>query len=199
MSGDATMKDKILEICDNNNGYITNKIAKDNNIPSIYLSRMVKNNLLKRVAAGIYLKKECIEDEFYIYYLSYSNIVFYRETALYLNGLSNNLLSDYFAILPYECSIPVNANIKIKRTRKETFDIGVTLVDTPYGNKCKCYDKERCICDLFIYDDFEYEEKAYAINTYKEKYFNKDKLYSYAKKLGVFKEVFNVFEVIVWN
>ena len=193
------MKEKILEICNNNNGYITNKIARDNGIPTVYLSRMVKSNLLKRVAVGIYLKKDYIEDEFYILYLAYPNIVFYRETALYLNGLSNNFLSEYHVVLPYECSIPDNVNLKIKRTRKETFDVGVTLIDTPYGNKCKCYDKERCICDLFIYNDFEYEEKAYAINIYKEKYLNKDKLYSYAKKLGIFKEVFNVFEVIIWN
>ena len=193
------MKDRILEICNKNNGYITTKMANDNDILSIYLSRMVKSNLLKRVGVGIYMKKECIEDEFYIYYLSYPNIIFYRETALYLNGLSNNMLSNYYVVLPYKCNIPENANLKIKRTRKDTINIGVTLVDTPYGNKCKCYDKERCICDLFIYDDYELEEKAYAINTYKEKYLNKDKLYSYAKKLGVFNEVFNVFEVIAWN
>ena len=193
------MKDKILEICKENNGYITSKIAKESGIPSIYLSRMVKGNFLKRVANGIYLEKECVEDEFYIYYLSYPNIIFYRETALYLNGLSNNMLPDYYVILPYKCSIPENTDLKIRRTRKETVTVGVTLIETPYGNKCKCYDRERCICDLFIYDDFDYEEKAYAINIYKEKYLNKDKLYSYAKKLGVFKEVFNLFEVIVWN
>ena len=193
------MKENILRICHGNNGYITNKMAMDNNIPSIYLSRMVKNNLLTRVAHGVYLEHEYLEDEFYIYYLLYPNIIFYRETALYLNGLSNNLLSDYYAVLPYECSVPKNTNLKIKRTRKETIDVGVVLIETPYGNKCKCYDKERCICDLFIYDDFEYEEKAYAIKMYKEKYLNKEKLYSYAKKLGVFKEVFNFFEVIVWN
>ena len=193
------MKDKILEICKENNGYITGKMAKDKGIPSTYLSRMAKEESLKRVAPGIYLNEEVIEDEFYIYYLSYPNIIFYRETALYLNGLSNNMLSDYYAILPYECNVPKNTNLKIKRTRKDTIDVGVTIIDTPYGNKCKCYDKERCICDLFIYDDFEYEEKAYAINTYKEKYLNKEKLYSYAKKLGVYKEVFNVFEVIAWT
>jgi len=199
VSGDGTMTDKIIEICDNNNGYITSKQTRENKIPSIYLSRMVKNGLLKRVGTGIYLKKGQLEDEFYIYYLMYPSLIFYRETALYLNGLSNNMISNYYAILPYESSVPQNTILKIYRTRKETIDIGTTLIETPYGNKCKCYDKERCICDLFIYDDFDYEEKAFAINLYKEKYLNKEKLYSYAKKLGVFKEVFNVFEVIIWN
>ena len=58
------MKDKILEICKENNGYITGKMAKDKGIPSTYLSRMAKDESLKRVAPGIYLNEEVIEDEF---------------------------------------------------------------------------------------------------------------------------------------
>ena len=38
-----------------------------------------------------------------------------------------------------------------------------------------------------------------ALRPIVKKYLNKEKLYSYAKKLGVYKEVFNVFEVIAWN
>ena len=190
---------RIKDICKKNNGYITNSIAKENGIPSIYLTRMVKSNKLNRVAKGVYLENGYIEDEFYIYCLKYPNIVFYRETALYLNGLSNYMLENYYVCLPYKCDVPKNTNLKIRRTRKETINVGISLVETPYGNKCKCYDRERCICDLFIYDDFSYEQKAYAINEYVNKYLNKEKLYSYARVLGVFDEVFSVFEVIVWN
>ncbi len=192
------MKNEIIKICKKNNGYITNKDAKNNNIPTIYLSRMIKSNELKRVAKGIYLLNGFIEDEFYILYLLYPNIIFDKDTALYLNKLTNNMLHNYSVVLPYNCNVPINSMLKIKRSRKTNINLGKELIETPYGNKCMCYDKERCICDLFLNDDFDYEDKAYAINEYKNNYLNKDKLYSYAKQLGIFQEVFNLFEVIAW-
>ena len=64
----------------------------------------------------------------------------------------------------------------------------------------KCYDKERCICSLFENPNyFDYEDRIYAINKYKDEFFDIKKLYSYAEELNIYDEVSKVFEVLKWN
>ncbi|MFA6843176.1 MAG: type IV toxin-antitoxin system AbiEi family antitoxin domain-containing protein [Bacilli bacterium] len=195
------MKKKILEIAKQNNGYVTRKKLTENNIPTINLTRLVKEGQLIRVYKGIYLLKGYIEDMFYIYNEVYSKIVYTRETALYLNGMSNRQFTYYSAALPFNTTTPKIKNFKFFKTRKETFNLGIEQVRTSYGNLVRCYDKERCICDLFIYDDYDYdyEDRVYAINEYINNYLDLEKLYRYARRLNIYSKVKSVFEVIGWN
>lgn len=194
------MKDKIIDIAKNNNGYITGKIMKEHNIPSIYIYRLAKAGVFEKVDKGIFVLKDFIQDSFYNIQLLYPNLIFCEETALYLNGLSNAQFSGYYGTIPYENSIPKYDNLKVIRSRKVTVGIGVEEVVTPYGNSVKCYDKERMICDLFINPaHYDYEDRVYAINKYNSDYLNIDKLYNCARQLKVYDEVRNVFEVIRWN
>lgn len=192
-------KETILKIANMNNGYLYSNIIKEHRIPTIYITRLVREGKLTKLHRGIYITDNAVEDIFFINSILYSNLVYSGDTALYLNNLSNRDYEQYEASIAYGKSLPRIENFIIKQSRKSTFYLGITEVETPFGNKVKCYDKERCICDLFIREDFDYEDKVYAINEYKRNYLNLKKLYDYAKQLDVYYEIKNVFEVIGWN
>ena len=195
------MKEKeIINIANENNGYLYSDIMKKNGIESTYVSRLVKKGLLTKVASGIYITSMGIEDIFFINSVRFSRIIYSGDTAVFLNGLSNKQFPDYEAMVPYGTNIPVVDGFVIRQSRKKDFNFGVTEVETPFGNKVKCYDKERCICDLFIRPDhYDYEDRIYAINEYKRYYLNYAKLYSYAKHLKVYDNVKIVFDSIKWD
>ncbi len=179
-------KNNIIEIANKNNGYLYKDIIKEYGIDTIYITRLVKDKKLTKVSRGIYITNEGVNDFMYIMHLKYSNLVFSGETALFINNLSNRREPNYEATVPYGTKIQKSDSLSIIHTRKDTFELGVELIDTAFGNKVKCYNKERCICDLFDRpNNYTIEDKAYAIYTYKKKYLNIDKLYDYALKLNV--------------
>ena len=64
MKGTFFMLEKIKKL--NKKGYIFTKVLKENNIPTVYLTRLCKKGLIKKVASGVYILSDYIEDEFYI-------------------------------------------------------------------------------------------------------------------------------------
>ena len=190
----------IIKLANEHNGYLYGAIIKEHRIPRTYVCRLHKQGKLHRVASGIYITENGVEDVFFIQRLRFGNLVFSGDTALFLNGLSNRQSPDYEASFPYGTSLPKIEGFRIRQSRKASFALGVTEVETPFGNFVKAYDRERCICDLFLRpDEYDAEERAFAIGEYKLRFLNLDKLYAYAKQLGVFEKVKNVFEVVVWN
>lgn len=190
-------KNNIIEIANKNNGYLYKDLIKEYGIDTIYITRLVKENKLTKVSRGIYITDQGVSDFMYIMHLKYSNLIFSGETALYLNGLSKKREPNYEAFVPYGTNIQKIDSLSIKYTRKDTFDLGAELIDTAFRNKVKCYNRERCICDLFVRSNiYTIEDKAYAITTYKKKYLNLEKLYEYATELGVLDLVKKEFENI---
>lgn len=187
--------EEILELCKKNNGYVTNKNLKDNEIPTVYLSRLCNSGDIKKVGRGVYLLKDDVEDDYFIFSLLYPNLIFHKYTALYLNGLINDEPEILNAVIDYNKAVPKTDDVNIMRSRKSTINIGDSVVVTPSGNECRCYDMERCICDLFIYDDIKSEIKREAIQNYRKKHLNKEKLYDYGKKLGIYDKLSLVFDL----
>lgn len=190
---------EIIKIANENNGYMYSELIKKYNIATAYLTQLVKEGLLSRVARGIYITSQGVEDQLFIYSLTYHKMIYTGETALFLNNLSNKQIINYEATMPYGTNIPKINGVKIRQSRRKTLLLGVTEVQTSFGNYVKTYDKERCICDLFKRNDYDYESVIYAINEYKDNYLNIKKLYEYARELKVYEKVRNVFEVIGWN
>ena len=190
----------IIEIANLNNGYIYKELMKKYDIDYTYVSRLAKKGFLKKIYSGIYVTSNCVEDIFFINSIRFSRIVYSGDTAIFLNGLSNKQFPEYEAMVPYGTNIPKIDNFSIKQSRKQLFYLGITEIETPFGNKVKCYDKERCICDLFIRPEhYDFEDRIYAINEYKTYYLDFDKLYDYAKQLGIIDIIKSVFEVVGWN
>ena len=190
----------IIKLADENNGYLYGTLIKKNHIPRTYISRLFEKGVLHRVASGIYISDRGIEDGFYTQHLRFSNLVYSGDTALFLNGLSNRQSPDYEASFPYGTTAPKIEGFRVRQSRKATFELGIAEIETPFGNLVKAYDKERCICDLFLRpDEYDVEERAFAINEYRARFLNLEKLYAYAKQLNVYREVKNVFEVLAWK
>lgn len=193
-------ENEILEIAQKNNGYLYKDLVKKNNIAYTTISKMAKKGLLTKVASGIYITSSGVEDEFFINSIRFSNLVYSGETAIFLNGLSNKQFPELEAVVPYGTTVPKIEGYKVRQSRRKNVGLGVSFVETPFGNKVKCYDKERCICELIANPDhYDFEDRVYAIREYNQFYLNFEKLYSYAAELNVLEKVKNVFEVIGWN
>lgn len=179
----------IINYMKNNKGYITNKAVKDMGIPTIYLTRMVKNNELNKVKRGIYVLPHVFEDELYTYYLKYQKIIYTGNTALVLNGMSNRSLRRI------ECNVLYNYNthrimeIDVYRVNEMVYNLGKVFIETDFGNMVPTYDKERVLCDIFAHDYLDSEALNYAIKSARSNKIDYEKLYEYAIKLNVYQKI----------
>ncbi len=184
----------------NINGYIFAKSLKEKNIPTVYLTRLCKQGLIKKIASGVYILSDFIEDDFYINYLKNKDLIYTNNTALYLQELTPKQFEHYQVNFLYGKNVSNVKNLDYKVLRnKMIYELGKEYVLTPMGNLVPCYDKERCICNIFMLDFCDEEVKAYAIKEYKNKYLDINKLYEYAKKLNVYVDIKNIFEVLLWD
>ncbi len=190
---------KCKNILKDSGGIITTKALKENNIPTIYLTRMIENGDIIRVSRGIYINENGDYDEYFFLNERYKNIVFSYVSALYLLNFTD--------IIPQNMEVTVysgfNAhrikkNIYIHYVKKEILELGKIEVKTMYGNIVRCYDIERCICDFVANrKDIEVELFSKTINNYiRYKNKNMNKLYQYSKKMNIFDKVSSIMEIV---
>ena len=128
-------------------GTITNGEAKELGIKRYILSKMVKDGKLERIKNGVYKKKEEILDDFVLISSKNERVVFSYQTALFLHGLSDRTPSIFHISVPqgYNASHIKKKypQITVHYVKAENFDMGITSIQTPLGNKVNVYDKER--------------------------------------------------------
>ena len=180
-----------------NNGYVTSKELSNLGIHRMYLNIMKEKGMIEKVGNGIYIDSSKIEDSYFVFGLELPNIIYSHMTALYFHGLSIKAPND-----KYDITVPNNYfNYKIKNHNvfyvdKDMYELGLTQVDTPMGNKVKAYDIERCICDIIKSKKrMDNEYIKYSIREYiKRKDKDLVKLSKYADKMGIKKEVMDLLE-----
>lgn len=191
-------ENKILNLF--NNGFLRNKDLVDNNIPSVYLTRLVNNNVIERVSRGLYVKTNSLPDDLVILQNKSKNAIYSNMTALYLYGFSDRLPIKYDITVNsgYNGSLQEVDNVNLFYTKKELLNLGEIVYRLDSGNLIKVYDLERTICDVIKNKnrlDQELVNKALRKYFYsKEK--NTLKLYEYAKKMKIYKKVRSVFEIL---
>lgn len=181
-----------------NNGYVTSKELSNFGIHRMYLNIMKEKGMIEKVGNGIYIDSSKIEDSYFVFGLELSNIIYSHMTALYFHGLSIKAPND-----KYDITVPNNYfNYKIKNHNvfyvdKNIYELGLTQVDTPMGNKVKSYDIERCICDIIRSKNrMDSEFVKYSIREYiKRKDKDLVKLSKYADKMGIKNEVMDFMEL----
>ena len=181
-----------------NNGYITSKELSSLGIHRMYLNSMWKKGLVEKVANGIYIDYSKIEDSYYIFSLSMPNTIYSHMTALYFHGLSIIAPND-----KYDITVRKTYNSKHLKNHdvfyvsNDIYELGLTEVETPMGNKVRAYDIERCICDIIRSKNrMDHEHVKYSIKNYiKRKDKDLIKLSKYADKMGIKKEVMNFVEM----
>lgn len=178
----------IQELMKKNNGYITSKELDMFDIHRMYLSIMKEKGLIEKVAAGIYIDTNNMPDNYYIFSLSMPNVIYSHMTALYFHGLSIKAPNDIYDITVKRS---YNSNHLKKHNvfyvDNDIYELGLTEVETPMGNKVKVYDIERCICDIIRSKNrMDFEHIKHSVREYvKRKDKDLVKLSLYAEKLGV--------------
>ena len=191
-------ENKILNLF--NNGFLRNKDLVDNNIPSVYLTRLVNNNVIERVSRGLYVRTNSLPDDLVILQNKSKNAIYSNMTALYLYDFSDRLPIKYDITVNsgYNGSLQEVDNVNLFYTKKELLNLGEFVYRLDSGNLIKVYDLERTICDVIKNKnrlDQELANKALRKYFYsKEK--NTLKLYEYAKKMKIYKKVRSVFEIL---
>ena len=181
----------------NNYGYITTKEFKNLGIPKTSIPELLNQNILRKVAYGIYIDSNLIEDEFYILQKRFSNIIFSYNTACYLLNLSDRL--------PYKIEVTtinhnnINEDLDIHYVAKEKFDIGITEIESPYSNTIKIYNAERCICDILKNpDSVDLEVYNKIINNYfKQKNKDLSALEEYSKIFNIYDKLHHIIEILI--
>ena len=189
--------EKLKNFFKKNHGYITTKEIENIGISKTLIPELIKQKVLRKVAYGIYIDNNLIEDEFYILQKRFSNIVFSYNTACYLLNLSDRV--------PYKIDITtinhnnINEGLNIHYVSKDKFDIGIIEIESPYSNPIKIYNAERCICDLLKNPnavDLEVYNKI-VNNYFKQKNKNLTTLERYSRIFNVHKKFEYIMEVLI--
>ncbi len=191
-------ENKILNLF--KNGYLITKNVTDNNIPRIYLTKLIKENKIERVSRGVYIKKNVLVDEFVVLQSKSKYAIYSNTTALYLHGLSNRIPIRYDITIKsgYKGSLQKEDNVNLFYTKNELLDLGVINYKLNSGNIIKVYDLDKTICDIIKNKkkiDAEIFNKAIREYFYSQKK-NTLKLYEYAKKMNIYNKVRDTFEVL---
>ena len=195
---DKSNMEIIEELMKVNNGYITSKELSDLAIHRMYLNIMKKRGLIEKVGNGIYIDSSKIEDSYFVLNLELPNIIYSHMMALYFHGLSIKAPND-----KYDITVPNNYfNYKIKEHNvfyvdRDIYELGLTEVETPMGNKVRAYDIERCICDIIRSKNrMDSEHVKHSVKEYvKRKDKDLIKLSNYASKMDIKDEVMSFIEM----
>ncbi|MDU1023913.1 MAG: type IV toxin-antitoxin system AbiEi family antitoxin domain-containing protein [Peptoniphilus harei] len=180
-------------------GIITSAYCRENNIPTVYLSRLVKEGKLFRVQKGIYIIEDGDFDEYYFFQYQYRKAIFSYETALFLLGVTDKI--------PWRIDVTVYNGYKfnekqdtlnINYVKKSIYNLGIIQKKTMFGNIVNVYSYERILCD-FISNKEKMDTEVYVkLIRYYFKYKDKDihSLYEIARKMGIEDKVREVMEVV---
>ena len=196
-------KNKINNIIKKNNGIITASEVAEESIDSWYLTDMVRNGELERVARGVYFDPSYDNyDELYIFQLQNKVCIYSYQTALYLHGLTERLpFTNEVTVYQGYNTWRIKDKVIPHQVKKEWYEVGITDVKTEIGNIVTVYDMERTICDI-VRDrknqDPEIFSKAWNFYLKKD---SKDiwKLRNYANIFGISKQIEDILEVIIYE
>lgn len=184
--------DVIKQIMSTNNGMLSTRMIEPLNISRQYISIMEKNNEIEKISRGIYLSPTTFEDSYFLFQQKYKKAIFSHMNALYFYGMTEEFPYNYTVTVPQRYHVNVvNEKCNVFYVSDDIYELGLTEVLTPNGNKVKAYDKERCICDVIRSKGrMDSEQVKKTIKQYaKSKDKNIAKLSNYAKKMGISEKV----------
>lgn len=184
--------DVIKQIMSTNNGVLSTRMIEPFNISRQYISIMEKNNEIEKISRGIYLSPTTFEDSYFLFQQKYKKAIFSHMNALYFYGMTEEFPYNYTVTVPQRYHVNmVNEKCNVFYVSDDIYELGLTEILTPNGNKVKAYDKERCICDIIRSKGrMDSEQVKKTIKQYaKSKDKNIAKLSNYAKKMGISEKV----------
>ena len=194
------MYEKYIQIINDNGGIITSKDANKNGISRTILSKMVKNKSIERIDYGIYVTDEFVYDELFIFQLKHPNTVFSFNTALYLLDKTERTPEKFDITTTRNSSLGYCKDIaNIHRVNNQMIELGKIKVSTNTGKEVFSYNIERTVVDIISNRKVIEVELANKVirKCFKEKDFNVNLMFEYAKKLKAYDKVKNYMEAII--
>ena len=131
------------------NGYFSLRTASDSGISRWKLQKLLQSGEVQKVRYGLYASKDVIPDELFITQLLCPKAIFSHETALFLNGYSDQIPFKYTVSVPHGyISKTLSENYYVHHVTKESAEEGVILVKSDLGNDLRVYCIERTLCEL---------------------------------------------------
>lgn len=192
-------KKQICQKLEKSGGIITASFCKSEGIPTVYLSRLVREGVLLRVAEGLYRLEGGVYDEYYFFQYQFKKVVFSYETALHLLGVTDKI--------PQSMDVTVNHSYKFNEfpigvnlhyVKKGIHELGMVEARTMFDNPVSVYSYERTLCDFVAHKDkMDGEVYGTLIRSY-PKYAKRDlhALYEIATSMGIDEEVKALMDVV---
>lgn len=195
------MEEKIKELLKQNNGIITTKQIEEIGISRVHIKQFIESGTIERVKKGIYISRDMLEDEFYIFQLKNKNAIFSYNTAMYLFRASERTPDkiDVTVYSGYNVQRFPN-NMKVHYVKKNLLNLGVAIVNSPSGFKVKVYNMERTICDILKDRNTGVDKEQtnkFIRNMIVHNQVDLNKIWEYAKELKCIKQLETVMEWII--
>lgn len=194
-------ENKVLNYMKNNSDSIAIEELNKLNIPRITLTRLTDKKLIERVKTGLYVLKDCWGDEYFNLIYGNNNAIYSHLTSLYFNDLCERVPMEYDITVKqnYSGTLRNEKKVKLYYVSDKQYELGLINIKSPQGRIIRCYDVERCLCDLIkCKDEIYLEYLKYAFNEYYKVQKNDvKKLYEYAKKLNIYDKVKEFMEVFI--
>ena len=185
--------DLLDRLVEEGNGFLQTSVVLEYNISKQTLAKYVAAREMERAAHGVYMSRDAWPDDYYILYLRSNRIVFSYESALYLHSLMDREPAFTTVTVPknYNSTHISKQGVRVIHAKPEWYQIGITRVNTGFGNEVPVYDRERTICDIIRFKkDIEIQTFQTAMKEYMNSQGKKlGNLINYAREFGIEEEV----------
>lgn len=184
-----------------NNGYISAADVTAAGLQRRELTHAAATGELEKMGRGLYCLPGTWKDECVIAQHRFARGVFSHETALYLLELSDQAPETLTMTFPrgYNTTPARKSGLITRSAPDGEFDLGLTAVNTLYGNEVIAYDAERTLCDMLRGTaDPDTQLFLPAIKIYLSSASRSiPKLQSYSDRLGVSSKMRGYLEVLL--
>lgn len=165
-----TDKERILSYLSANNGVVSAKAVRQMGLDTKTLQRLANNGVLERVAHGLYMDADQLDDPFFVAQYRCPQGVYSMDSALFLHHLTDrNPVRMTFTIPSKSNTGLLNEpeRYRFYYLKNGLWNLGQTTVTSPYDNPLTVYDIERTICDCIRKsDDLDRNEMILALKAY---------------------------------
>ena len=194
--------EKISKIIKSNGGYVTGRDVSEANIPTSALSQYIKKYNLIKQCPGFYSTEDWMADDYFIFQYQYPKLIYSFYGAAYLHRLGDFIPTSLEATAPKNYRpfpLPRDGVILHTDTRDTTYNLGISEVETSFGNKVRVYNIEKTVCD-FIRNrgKLDLESFVKCVTWYsKRKDKNVNRLIQYARIMKIEDKVNSLMEVLL--
>lgn len=141
---------KLDQLAEKHGGFLRTADAEAQGINRPMLAKYVAEKEYERVARGIYMGPDTWADDYYILQLRYPKLIFSHLSALRLHDLTDYLPRRAHVTLwtGYNPGKLSADGAKVYTVKRELHELGLTTMQTYFGNTIRVYDVERTICDI---------------------------------------------------